>query len=285
MQQNRIWIAATVGWLFLFFNVERIHEPLNLASFVYVLAACAGIVMLLMRPARQLPLYRSLPVALAAHLVVKCLLGYEIGASNLPVTLCESAAIAVTVWLTANIGRGTDRFAEATNQLLLMHRPRRVPGRHEAEPAFQREVRRARRYERPLSLITLRPTAESLDASLGSFVRQLEAELIERYAVGCLADLLTTETKANDLVAGDGAEFVLLLPETDRANAERMAARLRARCGEKLGLAIDVGVANFPQDELTFSGLLARTKDTASEPASVVDDRDHLHAAELLQTA
>ena len=44
MARLRLWIAATLGWLLVFFNIERFHEPINLASFVYVLAAAVAMV-------------------------------------------------------------------------------------------------------------------------------------------------------------------------------------------------------------------------------------------------
>jgi len=43
MIRLRFWIAATLVWLLGFYNIERFHEPLNIASFVYVLAAVVAI--------------------------------------------------------------------------------------------------------------------------------------------------------------------------------------------------------------------------------------------------
>ena len=43
MVHLRFWIAATLAWLLVFYNIERFHAPINLASFVYVLVAGIGV--------------------------------------------------------------------------------------------------------------------------------------------------------------------------------------------------------------------------------------------------
>ena len=257
MHVHRLQVAATIGWLFLLFNIERIYEPINLASFVYALAALGGMQMLLIRRLRDAPVYGSIGAALAVHIVVKTQLGYAISAENLLLTMAEAVAIAITMGLAAITGRTTDRFTEATNNLALMHRPSRLPTPEEAQRQFDGEIRRARRHERSLSLVTIRPTLESLRAARPRFALQLERELVERYMQGRIADLLDGNTKAQDLIAREGDGFVLLLPETDRNQAEQMVARIQDDCLKQLGIDTRVQVAAFPENELTLSALLA----------------------------
>jgi hypothetical protein len=259
MHVHRIQVAATIGWLFLLFNIERIYEPINLASFVYALAAVGGMLMLLFRPLREAALYRPIGVALAVHIIIKCLLGYAISTENLLLTFTEAMAIAVTMGLAAVIGRNTDRFTQATHDLALMHRPDALPSVEEAEPAFHREIRRARRHGRPLSLVTLRPLPESLLQARPRFAVRLERELTGRYLFGLMADALLKGTKSDDLIARSADGFTLLLPETSREQAEQLAARLAGLCSVVLGIETRTIVAGFPDDELTMSGLLART--------------------------
>lgn len=258
MHVHRIQVAVTIGWLFLLFNIERIYEPINLASFVYALAALGGMLMLLFRPLRDAALYRPIGIALASHIIVKCLLGYAISIENLLLTFSEAIAIAVTMGLAAMIGRNTDRFTKATHDLALMHRPDSVPSLEEAEPAFDREIRRARRHSRPLSLVTLRPLPESLLQARPAFAVRLERELVGRYVFGLIAQALLEGTKSHDLIARSADGFTLLLPETNREQAEQMAARLSSLCSVVLGIEAHTIVAGFPDDELTMSGLLAR---------------------------
>ena len=96
-----------------------------------------------------------------------------------------------------------------------------VRNRKGYEAELKREVARARRTGRPLSLLVLdlndtsEPTARS-DAS--------EPELELR----ALASLLTRVTRATDILCRrDPTEFAILLPETDTAGAQRFFSRVR----------------------------------------------------------
>ena len=49
MFRIRSWFTAIIGWLFLLYSVERIHEPINIASFVYVQAAVLAVAIIWLR--------------------------------------------------------------------------------------------------------------------------------------------------------------------------------------------------------------------------------------------
>lgn len=268
MQQHRVWVAGTFVWLFTLFNIERIHEPINLASFVYVLATVCGVCMLTVRRLRQVPLAWTMAAALLAFLVTKCALGYSISLDALPLTLLETVAVAGTLFLARRIGVNSDAFAEATARLLETIRGRGVPSLSNVESNMQREIRRARRYERPLTMVTIRPEEESLEAAQSWLVEQLQRDYLDRYARGRLADLLLSETKANDLLAWDGKQFVLMLPETGRTQAQQMLRRVADRIGSVLKLRVATGLADFPDNELTYSGLLEAANPAARSGAS-----------------
>ena len=98
----------------------------------------------------------AIPVALLVLVAVKLSLGYRIGLDNLPLTLAEGFAVGLTMYLAARVGRTTDLVHEGLVQLLMMSQGRAVPDFAEIEPLAQREISRARRFERPVTLVTLR---------------------------------------------------------------------------------------------------------------------------------
>ena len=103
MTKLRIWIAATVAWLLVFFSVERFHEPINFASFVYVLASAAAITVVIV-PRRNTSSLRFLLFGtLGLHLVLKVVLGYQILGPSLPITVTEATALLITVLLAQRI--------------------------------------------------------------------------------------------------------------------------------------------------------------------------------------
>ncbi len=280
MHNHRVWIAGTFVWLFTMFNIERICEPINLASFVYALATLGGVAMLVIRGLRELPLRWTAPACLLVFVVTKCALGYSVSLQTLPLTLIEAIAISGTLFLANRIGRHTDAFTATTAELMQTMQVRSVPELSDLEPAMQREMRRARRYERPLTVVTVRPQDPQSGPALEALVAQLEADLVNRYAQGRLAELLLGETKSNDLVAWDGSRFVVMLPETTREQAGQMLARVSRRIESMSDFRVETGMADFPSDEITWSGLLETAANSSTSPQILDELAADLSAAE-----
>ena len=111
MTKLPIWIAATIAWLLLFFSVERFHEPINLASFVYVLASAVAITVVAL-PRRNSSSLRTLLLGtLCLHLGLKLALGYQILGPSLSITVTEAAGLLITVLLAQRRNEFFDRLA------------------------------------------------------------------------------------------------------------------------------------------------------------------------------
>ena len=99
---------------------------------------------------------------------------------------------------------------------------------------FHRELARARRHERPVAIVRLPGTTEDASARASAivpFVRRI------------------------DRVWAEHGDVTLVLPETDRAAAERLVDRIRARRPEAIGDA--QSIAAFPVDGLTSGAIVA----------------------------
>jgi diguanylate cyclase (GGDEF)-like protein len=116
----------------------------------------------------------------------------------------------------------------------------------------ERELDRAYRYGRPLSLVTLE--LEGLAEVNASFGYAAGDALLRAVAATVVADV-----RSCDVVGRiEGDRFGLLLPEADRARAEIAAARLRAQvaelevpsAGEVVRARPRVGVAGIGVDEV-----------------------------------
>ncbi|BDV43468.1 GGDEF domain-containing protein [Geotalea uraniireducens] len=133
------------------------------------------------------------------------------------------------------------------------------------QQAFNRELNRAKRYGKLLSLIMLdvddfkkfndtygHPNGDRVLAAMGDFLGEAlrGADLAFRYG---------------------GEEFIVLLPETDFAMALQVAERLRRLVEERSGSVLDnvathgvtvsVGVATYPRDGETRGDLLKQVDD------------------------
>jgi diguanylate cyclase (GGDEF)-like protein len=124
-----------------------------------------------------------------------------------------------------------------------------------------KEVERAVRFERPLALLLLDLDHFKLVNDVFGHPRG-DAVLVE------LATRLRTQVRDVDTVARHGGEeFVVVLPETDRAGAVRAAERIcgavrRRPFGEDgeqpIDVTLSVGVAVFPEHGTSSSVLLRR---------------------------
>ncbi|HEY3248327.1 MAG TPA: GGDEF domain-containing protein [bacterium] len=120
---------------------------------------------------------------------------------------------------------------------------------------LKRELRRATRYNMPLSLIVV-----DLDGfkTVNDRYGHLRADDLLRR----LAQALRRSSRESDFAARFGGdEFVLVLPQTVRAEALRMAERVRATIEdfallEGVALTASIGVAMFPRDGLGGQDLI-----------------------------
>jgi response regulator RpfG family c-di-GMP phosphodiesterase len=124
-----------------------------------------------------------------------------------------------------------------------------VPTVEEVKAQMTRELKRAARYSRPLSLVLARFGPPDLPADVMSELGQMAQ----------------TSFRDIDIAARlDDAALIVLLPETERENAQRVGARFRGlaeRAAQMHGLntpMVRTGVASFPVDGLGLWGLLAQ---------------------------
>ena len=126
----------------------------------------------------------------------------------------------------------------------------------------EREVGRARRYQRPLALIFF-------DIDHFKNVNDTHGHLIGDQVLRVLTELVTKTTRATDIVCRyGGEEFIVLMPEASREEGLAMAERLRQEIsrmtvvttGGTLSLTVSLGVAELgpePDDE-DLESLIAR---------------------------
>lgn len=108
---------------------------------------------------------------------------------------------------------------------------------------FRRELRRARRAGRPLTLLRL--SADDLSAEQAARDPSLESS----------AQQLLAQVRVVDRAWVDDGSLYIMLPESARADAERMLVRIRASAPNLLPERAHI--ATFPEDGLTSGALIA----------------------------
>ena len=125
----------------------------------------------------------------------------------------------------------------------------------------EKEVGRARRYQRPLALILF-------DIDHFKVVNDSHGHLIGDHVLRVLTELVTRTTRATDIVCRyGGEEFIVLMPEASRDEGLAMAERLRQEISRMtvvtaagtLSLTVSLGIAELGPDEgENLESLIAR---------------------------
>lgn len=128
-----------------------------------------------------------------------------------------------------------------------------LPNRRMLWEAFERELARAKRYGVPLSVVMVEVDHFKQYNDTHGHLRG--DDLLRR-----IGGLLTKEHRAQtDVVARYGGdEFVVLLPQTEKATAGAVADRIRRAVGDegRPRVTVSLGVATYPEDGQTIEELL-----------------------------
>ncbi len=140
----------------------------------------------------------------------------------------------------------------------LLSKLARIPSYREALPDFDAEVTRARRYQRPLSVLVLRCVLGK-NGSNGSSGEHADPSYPDMISL-LLGAILPDWIRETDLVAYDAAagRYVILMPELTKSQAERAVRRLNELLRARVATPTSVGIAEFPGDGLTLEEIVAR---------------------------
>lgn len=122
--------------------------------------------------------------------------------------------------------------------------------------ALHRELARARRFNQPLSLLVL-------EIDKFKQVNDTYGHLKGDEALRGLARILGVTCRSMDIAARFGGdEFALILPQTTKRDAAKVAQRLRERVEKyrldgHLQLTLSMGLAAFPEDGITPNALFS----------------------------
>lgn len=274
MIRSQFWLLSLTSWLFLLYNIERLSEPINLASFVYVyVIVCANLVILI--PAlRRTATYKLFFLTLPPFFLLKLYFDYEIAGTNLPITVTEVCAIGITIFLTQKVTSYLEEFREVIRRLTIGRLEEGTLTFEEGQGHIYREVRRARLYKRPAALLAIAVDAGNADVEINRFVKEAQDEIIRRYIVARTANLLVKELKDSDVVTKRNDHFIVLLPESDREIAKETIERLAVGIEKSLGLSCRIGLSTFPDEAVTFESLLVQAEKVMAEAPLGTDRQD-----------
>ena len=262
MHRLQLWTVANILWLCFFFTVERLHEPMNISSFVYVMTSLLSITVLLIPRVSDRIEIVLFVVSLVLLLGLKSWLDYPTWGSALPITVTEALACGITIFLAGRLHRSVDAFQQAALRIAGASNLGLSTDFNEKQVDIFRELRLARNYERPLAVMTIAPQFGGNEQLMDKLVREVYRKAARQYVVGQLAELLLHATDGCATVAGRDDHLVVSLPEVDADSAKIMVEKIRKAAQSRLQIDLDVGCATFPDEELTLRGLLDRAEES-----------------------
>jgi hypothetical protein len=151
-----------------------------------------------------------------------------------------------------------------------------IPVYRQVLPDASRELRRARRHERPLSLVFLSPLIIPVHTNGQDEAGPLPSVPLVYPLLGSYLRNVVRET---DLLAAipENMIYALFLPETGRENAAGAIRRFDAGFHRLARSGLRGGVAEFPKNGLTLEELfLSARKDWYTGAAELNSDRQEL---------
>lgn len=255
MNEFRWRLVAMLVWFVALFGVEWARWPVEISTLAAVcsLAVAAAIVAL---PANGPASSRAVVVLPAvAFLLLKASLGQPLLGAAMASTVAELGIIGASVFVARPVARCVAEFEESVVHSMVDPVPDLSVPVEAAEPEMYREVRRARHYAHPVSMMAVSVETVQSEVSLDRLFERVQRASIQKYIESELVHLLAEETRESDLITRRGGSIFALLTETDEFNAQRLANRLSARASDRLGLEIRVGVSSFPKQCLTLDRL------------------------------
>jgi GGDEF domain-containing protein len=274
MKRMRFLIAILVTWLFLFYNIERLSESINITRVAYTLVPIMAVLVILVPRLRKVPLGVLLVGPIPIVLVLRAWLRYGIWDTAIPLTVTEICVIALTTILARWVGNGLSEFESAIANITIGQAGKLPEPFSTGQGEMYREVRRARHYQRPLTLMAIGVEEESIQVALDRMVQEVQQAMMKQYVLSGVARTLCAALEDYHIIAQRNDHFLALLPEVTSEQLTDLTGRLRKAVSEQVGATLQIGTASFPEDAVTFENLVEKAVEEM-DPAYLIITKMH----------
>ena len=149
--------------------------------------------------------------------------------------------------------------APLTQEFVLRSRALGIPSYRQMIPVLAAELRRSRRYERPLSVLVLNHGKMTSGDPRGEDESALHSSNLVFFLLG---SLLRDTMRESDIItyAAEDHLYALFLPESDEAGARQAVDRIRRFFFDRAKVHLRVGLAEFPRDGLIVQDVFDRAR-------------------------
>lgn len=268
MRRFRYYLFLFLLALTLFLNIERIdllgqQNVLDIQSFVYTFTILAIFSVIFVPAFWQATPITPIAVWLLLYFLTKTTFFYLFldqnplfGGPFTYVTITEVSFITILLFYTHRLVNNASELEVGVKSLLFKDEIKRVD---EAREVINSEVMRSRHYHRPMSVIVVEPEVGSLRAAFNQAVQDVQHALAARYTKNKLGKAMRQQLRLMDMVLEEkNGRFVILCPEIDAAESERLIERIQTAVAHELEIHLHCGTASFPDEAPTFDGLITQ---------------------------
>jgi hypothetical protein len=260
------------------FNLEEFTIP-NVASikihnFLDILILVMIVFTIVFRIFSKLPKYANI----AFWLIVYFLMWFletknPIPQVNLQITLVEVLLVTMGVILVNDFVLKILEQDTNIDNLISSSFTGRTLRMDEAGGDIKNELLRSRRYQHPMTVMVVKPEAESIEKRTTESEKEIQHSIARRYTLGKISEQLNLTARRPDIVIkhDDPDKFIILCPETTAESSYILAKRIKEVVASSLSIVMQVGIATFPDDALTFEELLRKADIQPQQIAQVSD--------------
>jgi len=255
------WAAIYLAVIFVLGQADYTGRPIiNFASYFYLGVMIAVPVTLFFPSISRVSSFVPLLVWAGIYLVLLQMIDRNLSANEgeFSVIILEFALLEAGVWFAHQLALQIGHAESIMDALALSAFPNRAHSIEEENQRIGIELRRSRRYHRPLSLVVIESESED-QKTTREMLRSIQHDLLNRFTSARVGQIIDDRVRQTDLVMRDHrGRFVVLCPETELENTILLAKRIAQAVKERTNLHVLWGVAAFPEEALTFDDLLQK---------------------------
>lgn len=259
MTRLRFWTIILITWLILLFNIERVNSPINIQAYTYIFVALTAVLTLMLPRLRWLSYWTLILVSIVVFLLVKVFWHqHMIWGAALPLTVTQVSIIVLTGSISRQINSGLRELEDVISGITFNRIGSLPRSFSEMQGSIYKELRRARRYQRPLSVVTLRVDQDALQRALPEMIKTVQQAMMREYVFANVSRILDENMDDFDTITLRDNNFVLILPEKTSDEAWLVAQQLQEVIQEEMHITLQTGMANFPDEAITFETLIEK---------------------------
>lgn len=274
---------ALIFILAFIYNVERLeinaHEFINIESYVYIVITIAILIIITFPRLTKYGFLGGLAAWASLYILVKLIFYPEnvpfIGQGNFYLTIIEMSLYLSALFIAYQLAKNIYDIETTFNNLLFFGDKEKIINLQDADDLIKAELYRGRRFELPLSLLSIEFDSNSVVMVLSKTIEEMQQRILDRYAIVHLTKILKKYVRRSDTVLVDleNQRICLLSLGMDAEGIEQMGEKMREISQDELGVKVCYGTATFPDEASTFEGLLNIALDD-SQGREKSNDRD-----------